>query len=126
MFSLGWTELCWPDSAIRVGSEVAVLIRHLGFYSLNGSRIVYVTDDEREGVRRYGFAYGTTTEHAEAGEERFLIEWNKANDIVYYDLLAFSRPAHVLSRTGYPLVRALQKRFAKASMASMLRWCGSK
>ena len=124
MFNLGWTELCWTDASIRVGTRVAVLIRHFGFYSLNGSGIVYVTDEEREGVQRYGFAYGTTTEHAEAGEERFMVEWNKEDDSVHYDLLAFSRPAHIFSRLGYPMVRALQKRFAKDSMASMARWCG--
>ena len=124
MFNLGWTELCWPSAPIRVGTDVAVLIRHFGFYSLNGSRIVYVADEESDGVKRYGFAYGTLTEHAESGEESFMVEWDKADDAVYYDLLAFSRPAHVFSQVGYPVVRRLQKRFAKGSMASMVRWCG--
>jgi uncharacterized protein (UPF0548 family) len=124
MFKLGWTELCWPNAPIRWGTNVAVLIRHIGFYSLNGSRIVYVVDDEDEKIQQYGFAYGTLTEHAEAGEERFRVEWHKADDAVYYDLMAFSRPAHLLSRMGYLAVRALQRRFAKDSMASMARWCG--
>jgi uncharacterized protein (UPF0548 family) len=126
MFNLGWTELCWPEAPIRWGTDVAVLIRHFGFYSLNGSRIVYVMDDEDKDTQRYGFAYGTLNQHAEAGEERFRVEWHKKSDAVYYDLLAFSKPAHALSRIGYPVVRSLQKRFAKGSMASMVRWCGSK
>jgi uncharacterized protein (UPF0548 family) len=123
MFNLDWIELCWPDADIHVGTRVAVLIQHFGFYSLNGSRIVYVTDEERDGVKRFGFAYGTTTAHAEIGEERFMLEWHKSDDAVYYDLLAFSRPAHRLAKLGYPLARALQKRFARESMESMTRWC---
>jgi uncharacterized protein (UPF0548 family) len=123
MFNLSWTELCWPEAPIRWGTDVAVLIHHFGFYSLNASRIVYVIDDQDETVHRFGFAYGTLTEHAEAGEERFRVDWHKKDGSVYYDLMAFSRPAHVLSKVGYPVVRGLQKRFAKESMASMARWC---
>src|SRR4051794_22697510 len=123
MFNLGWTELCWPSAPIRWGTDVAVLIRHFGFYSLNGSRIVYVIDDQGENTQRFGFAYGTLTEHAGAGEERFTGEWHRKSDSVYYDLLAFSRPAQLLSRLGYPVVRGLQRRFAKGSMATMVRWC---
>ena len=40
---------------------------------------------------------------------------------VRYDLYAFSRPGHPLARAGYPLSRALQRRFAKASKAAMVR-----
>ena len=32
MFHLGWLRLCWPDTPIRVGSAVAVLVRHYGFW----------------------------------------------------------------------------------------------
>jgi len=39
---------------------------------------------------------------------------------VWYDILAFSRPNQVLTRLGYPLVRRIQKRFAKDSAAAML------
>jgi hypothetical protein len=41
--------------------------------------------------------------------------------MVRYDILAFSRPQELLTRWGYPLVRRLQKRFAKDSAAAMLR-----
>lgn len=117
MFDLGWTELFPPDAAITAGTNVAALVRHLGFYSLNGSRIVYTIDEPS----RFGFAYGTLHEHAESGEERFLVEWNHADDSVFYDLLAFSRPAHPLARLGYPIARSLQRRFAADSKAQMLR-----
>jgi hypothetical protein len=42
-------------------------------------------------------------------------------DSVWYDILAFSRPNHVLTRLGYPIVRRLQKRFGRDSAASMFR-----
>src|SRR4051794_19315424 len=106
MFSLGWTPLCWPDTPIRFGADVAVLIRHFGFYSLNGARIVYVIDDDGP-PKRLGFAYGTLLEHAESGEERFMVEWNREDDSVWYDLLAFSRPRNFLSRLGFPIARIL-------------------
>jgi len=118
MFSIGWTQLCWPDTPIRVGADVAVLIRHFGFYSLNGARIVYVIDDDGP-RKRFGFAYGTLLEHAESGEERFMVEWNREDDSVWYDLLAFSRPCHFLSRLGFPIARILQKRFGTDSKARM-------
>jgi uncharacterized protein (UPF0548 family) len=119
MFNTGWTDLCWPDAPIRVGTNVAVLIRHYGFYSLNGARIVYLIDEDGP-VKRFGFAYGTLLEHAESGEERFLVEWNQREDSVWYDLLAFSKPAQLLSRMGFPLARALQRRFAEDSKARMV------
>ena len=119
MFNIGWTQLCWPNTPIRVGADVAILIRHFGFHSLNGARIVYVIDDEGP-RKRYGFAYGTLQEHAESGEERFMVEWNQNDDSVWYDLIAFSRPSHLLSRLGFPLARMLQKRFAADSKMRMV------
>src|SRR4029453_3027438 len=40
-FDLGWVEAYPPDAPVAVGTVVAVLIRHLGFWSLNGCRVVY-------------------------------------------------------------------------------------
>src|SRR5688500_16744588 len=34
MFEMPWIELCWPDTPIETGKNVAVLVNHLGFYSL--------------------------------------------------------------------------------------------
>ncbi|MBL8825201.1 MAG: DUF1990 family protein [Planctomycetia bacterium] len=50
-----------------------------------------------------------------------MIEWNRGDNSVWYDILAFSRPNHVLIRLGYPLVRRAQKRFTRESAASMLK-----
>ena len=120
-FRLGWVEAWSPDSVIRVGTPVAVLARTFRLWWLNACRIVYVVDDEPGAVRRWGFAYGTLPGHAESGEERFLIEWDRQGGDVWYDILAFSRPRHLLARLGYPLARRFQKRFARDSAASVAR-----
>ena len=120
MFSMPWVSLHWPSAPIQVGTDVAVSVRHLGFYSLNGCRIVYVVDEEGP-IERFGFAYGTLGEHAESGEERFTVEWNRDEDRIWYDILAFSRPRQMLARLGYPLSRSLQRKFAKGSKLAMLQ-----
>jgi uncharacterized protein (UPF0548 family) len=79
MFSLPWVSLHWPSAPILVGTDVAVSAHHLGFYSLNACRIVYVVDEDNI-EKRFGFAYGTLAEHAESGEERFTVEWNREDE----------------------------------------------
>lgn len=119
MFDFDWLQLCWPDSPIAEGTTVAVLVRHLGFWSLNSCRIVYVMDEEDDTVHKFGFAYGTLDDHAERGEERFLVQWDQKDDSVCYDVLAFSKPNSVLATLAYPLTRALQKKFAIDSQNAM-------
>lgn len=97
---------------------------HFGFYSLNLARIVYIVDENPLGDRaisRFGFAYGTLAEHAESGEERFTVEWNRDDNAVSYEILAFSRPKHAIAKLAYPLSRTVQKRFAHDSGQAMLR-----
>ena len=119
-FRLGWVKT-WPlEAPIQAGQVVAVMARLFGLGLLNVCRIVYVVNDEGP-VQRYGFAYGTLPAHAESGEERFTVEWHEADDAVWYDILAFSRPQQLLARLGYPLARRLQKRFARDSAAAMKR-----
>ena len=72
-------------------------------------------------MKRFGFAYGTLTEHAESGEERFTVEWNRDDDKVWYDILAFSRPRQMPARLGYPFSRSLQRKFANASKVAMVQ-----
>jgi uncharacterized protein (UPF0548 family) len=117
MFRMPWIDLCWPDAPVQSSTVVAVLVSHLGFWSLNAARIVYVVE-EHGAVEKYGFAYGTLPEHGEIGEERFTVEFNPADSSVWYDLYAFSRP-HGAARVGYPFSRKLQERFARDSKAAM-------
>ena len=119
-FALGWVEAWLPDTAIRAGEVVAVMGRAVGVWWVNACRVVYAVD-EAAPLSKFGFAYGTLPGHVESGEERFLVEWDRGDDAVWYDILAFSRPNHVLTRLGYPIVRRLQKRFGRDSAASMLR-----
>jgi uncharacterized protein (UPF0548 family) len=116
-FRLGWVEALPPDTPLEPGRLVAVLARLAGCWWLNACRIVYVVDEED----RFGFAYGTLPGHVESGEERFLVEKNQPDESIFYDILAFSRPRHVLARLGYPLARKLQKRFGRDSLAAMRR-----
>lgn len=119
MFQMPWVELCWPDVPIEPGATVAVLISHLGFWSLNACRIAYVIE-ERGTIEKYGFAYGTLRAHVEIGEERFTVELDPVDGSVWYDLYAFSRPG-AAARLAYPFSRSLQKRFAKESKEAMKR-----
>jgi uncharacterized protein (UPF0548 family) len=119
MFQIPSVELCWPDTPVEPSCTVAVLFSHLGFWSLNACRIVYVVE-EHDAVERYGFAYGTLPQHAEIGEERFTVEYRRDDQSVWYDLYAFSRPGP-LARLAYPYARSLQKRFVRNSKSVMQR-----
>ena len=111
MFNFTWIDLLWPDASIAAGTTVGVLAHLPGVHILNACRIVYVIDE--------GFAYGTLPDHVERGEERFLIEWDHADDSIWYDILAFSQPNHWLVKLGYPVTRYYQRRFACASLHAM-------
>jgi uncharacterized protein (UPF0548 family) len=89
-------------------------------WSLNACRIVYVLEEEGSSRRRYGFAFGTLPGHVEQGEERFTVEWHRADDSVFYEVFAFARPAHPLVKAGPPFVRLVQRRFAADSLQSMV------
>ena len=119
MFDLGWVQLFSNRTSIEEGSTVGVVVRHLGFWSMNACRIVYVVEEHGR-QEKYGFAYGTLAEHAERGEERFIVEWNHDDESVWYDLLAFSKPGP-MARLGYPYARRMQKKFAQDSKKAMQR-----
>ncbi len=119
MFPPEMTRVYWPDSPQQPGDIVAVLYRARPFFlwMLFPARVVYRVDE----ARRFGFAYGTVPDHPERGEERFLVEWNPADDSVSYDLLAVSRPAHWLARVGYLYARYEQAKLRRLSGAAMQR-----
>jgi uncharacterized protein (UPF0548 family) len=118
-FALGWVTVVPPGKPLQVGTTVAVLAKVFGFWSLNAARIVYLIDERDSEKMRFGFAYGTLPDHVERGEERFTVE-RCADDSVWYDIYAFSRPKHPLVRLGFPITRMLQKRFVRESLAVML------
>ena len=116
MFDVRGLKLIPDDTPIEPSRNVALLASHLGFYSVSSCRIVYVIDEPD----RFGFAYGTLSQHAESGEERFTVEYHAGPGEVWYDIYAFSRPGHWLVRLGYPYARNLQTSFAVASKAAMV------
>jgi len=120
MFDLEWLRVFPRSAEIRQGSTVAVIVAHLGFYSINLSRIVYLVDSEGP-INTFGFAYGTLLEHAETGEERFTVSWDRSDDSVWYEIVAFSKPRAVVAKLGYPLSRMMQRKFGRASLAAMTK-----
>src|SRR5262245_59697232 len=108
MFNLGWVEMVNSDAPSQRGTTVVMMAHCLGFGWANACRIVYLIDEPGP-VRKTGFAYGTLPHHVESGEERFSIEWHQADDSVWYDIYAFSKPAYWMVKLGYPLARRLQR-----------------
>ena len=121
MYALDWTQLCWSNTPIKEGEVVATLAKHLGFWSLNPCRIIYLIDEESDKLNRYGFAFGTLLEHSEQGEEQFIVEWNKADDTVWYEIYAFAKAENWMAKIGFLYVHYLQKRFAAESYQAMLK-----
>ncbi len=119
-FDIGWVEAHPRPASVEVGTDVAVLIQHLGFWSLNGARVLYhVGGTDGEAV--FGFAYGTLTNHAESGEELFEVSLDPDGGDVTYRIRAVSWPQSALAWIGYPVGRLLQARFRRDSATAMTR-----
>jgi uncharacterized protein (UPF0548 family) len=120
MFPRGqWFRAALPPRPIAEGDLLAIAARCGGLWWANAAKVVYVVDEQDGATRRRGFAYGTLPSHVERGEERFLVE-QRADDSVWYDLAAFSRPRHPLVWASYPLARWMQERFRRDSAAALL------
>ena len=116
-FELGWLEVVPKNAPVAPGTVVAVLVSHLGFWSLNGCRVVYLLGAENP--REFGFAYGTLSNHAEAGEEIFKVSLSEETGAVTYQIRAVSRPRALLARVGHPVARTLQARFRRDSARAL-------
>ena len=69
----------------------------------------------------FGFVYRTLGDHALDGDERFTVARASADGTVAYEILARSQPRHALTRVGHPVVRRMQRRFARDSVLAMRR-----
>jgi len=118
-FELGWLEVFPRAAPVAPGTVVAVLVRHLGFWSMNGCRVVYSVGVAHG--HEYGFAYGTLSNHAERGEEIFKVSLSPDTGEVSYAIRAASRPRALLARLGYPVTRTLQARFRRDSALAIAR-----
>jgi uncharacterized protein (UPF0548 family) len=119
-FDVGWVELLPGGVPIEPGRLVAVRT-WAGLWSVNVCRIVYVIDGEAGPVRRFGFGYGTLPDHAESGEERFLVEWDRETEVVMYDVLAFVRARHPLAKLAGSVACRLADRYRRDSAEAMRR-----
>lgn len=119
-YEMGWVELFPRGASIQPGTVVAVLVHHLGFWSLNACRVVYGIGD-RQSEASFGFAYGTLTNHAESGEEIFEVLIEPETEDVIYRIRAVSKPQAALARIGYPIARYFQERFRRDSTAALRR-----
>lgn len=95
----GLTVDATTESA-KVGTDV---LGRLGPF-LAPCRVVYVIDEND----RRGFAYGSLPGHAVCGEEMFAVRFDPAEDAVYAEVAAFSRPAMWWSKLGTPVLRLAQ------------------
>jgi uncharacterized protein (UPF0548 family) len=119
-FDIGWVEVFPNNPSVEAGTVVGILIRHLGFWSLNGARVVYRLG-ESVGQGPFGFAYGTLTSHAESGEESFDVFIDAQSGDVMYRIRARSWPQAALTWIGQPIVRLLQAHFRRDSANAIRR-----
>ncbi len=119
MYKLEWTKIYPSGAPVKPNGVVCVVVNHGFCWSINPCRIIYVLEETEGAVERFGFAFGTLPGHSEEGEERFTVEWQRDNDSVWYELLAFARPHHILAKIGSPFVGFTQRRFAKDSFSAM-------
>jgi uncharacterized protein (UPF0548 family) len=80
-------------------------------------RIVSVMD----GQTRWGFAYGTLPGHPEQGEEAFVVSISP-DEIVRFEIVAFSRPGDPLVRLSGPVGRGVQKGGTNAYLRALRRY----
>lgn len=116
---LDWVDVRATTPSPEIGTDVAVLARHLGFWSLNACRVVGRFPASSADTR-YGFAYGTLNDHAECGEELFAIDFGATDGTVWYEVRAVSRPRAMLARVGYPYSRWVQRKFREDSARSLM------
>ncbi|XP_060194518.1 UPF0548 protein At2g17695 [Lycium barbarum] len=114
-FGLNWSFVD-PKTPIQSGSKFCVCVKEVFPWLMMPLQVVYVSENKnlKKGVASFSFGSGTLQGHLLAGEERFSIALDENNQ-VWYEILSFSKPAHLLSYFGYPYVLLRQKYFAHHS-----------
>lgn len=102
------------DGPPAIGANVAMAAPLPFGYVDVVCRVVDVIDEPD----RYGFAYGTLPVHPEQGEESFTVA-RDAGEVVIFEIVAASRPRHVLARACPPVARRLQSRATDRYLTSM-------
>lgn len=115
-----FTRVVTVDDVLREGSLFATVATHLGFSSMHPCRVIAVVDESH----LFSLCFGTLPGHAESGEERFQVV--RRDDVVRYEVQAFSRPHDPLARLGAPVTRHYQKRFQRETLTTMKRLSASR
>jgi uncharacterized protein (UPF0548 family) len=107
------------DGPLVVGTNVAVSARVGPGFVDACCRIVRVLDEPD----RYGFAYGTLSNHPECGEEAFVVSRvrDADADAARFDIEAVSRPNLRVARTVPAIHDRIQDRAARRYLAAMQR-----
>ncbi|HEX3841876.1 MAG TPA: DUF1990 domain-containing protein [Acidimicrobiales bacterium] len=106
-----------PQGAeIQPGGTVVIT---LGFFVALAApcRIIEVLAEPR----KWGFAYGTLPGHPEEGEEAFVLTWAE-DDIVHFEIKAFSRPADRLVRFAGSIGRRIQRSGTTGYLTSLQKF----
>jgi uncharacterized protein (UPF0548 family) len=102
------------DGPIAPGTNVAMSAPLPLGHVIATCRIVAVIDEPD----RYGFAYGTLTDHPERGEEAFTLTRDE-DGVVHFDVDAISAPVDLLARLVPPVANLLQDRAARRYLSAM-------
>jgi uncharacterized protein (UPF0548 family) len=103
-------------SGVQLDAVIGIQVSLGPIWSVSWSRVVEVVDT----ATTYSFVYRTTTDHGEAGEERFEVSLAQdAAATVTYRIEAVSRPARPYTLAVLPYVRGLQSKFRRGSIAAM-------
>jgi uncharacterized protein (UPF0548 family) len=106
-----WVSVNAQGLPAEVGCIAATTARCLGVWTTNCCRVVEVTDRED----CFTFTYATVASHAVRGAERFAVTWNRATDVVSYEVHSIARPADLVVWLAFPWFRRIQRRFASDS-----------
>ncbi|XP_027346835.1 UPF0548 protein At2g17695 isoform X1 [Abrus precatorius] len=124
-FGLNWAFVD-PKTPVQQGTKFCACVKEFFPWLMMPLQVVYVNETKiaKNRAATFGFGSGTLDGHLLAGEERFSIEIDENNQ-VWYEILSFSKPAHILSFVGYPYVMLRQKYFANESAKVMLEHINS-
>ncbi|XP_054808488.1 UPF0548 protein At2g17695 [Prosopis cineraria] len=120
-FGLDWAFVD-PKTPVQQGVKFCACVKEFFPWLMMPLQVVYVNESRTKRNRNASFGFGSGTQggHLLAGEERFSIEMDEKGQ-VWYEVLSFSKPAHILSFLGYPYVLLRQKHFAHESTKVMLK-----
>lgn len=104
----------FPDTPVAPGMAMvlAIPLPVVG-WAIAPARVAYVIDEPA----RAGFAYGTLPGHPERGEEAFIVVRHDGR--VTFHVIAFARPAVLVTHLGGPVAQAFQVRTIKAYLQAM-------